>query len=49
MIIIFFFFLMLKALFVLEMFTFLYWLFGYVEKRFDKDAKVDSKFYDVTD
>ena len=29
---------MLKALFVLDIFTFLYWLFGYVEKRLDKAA-----------
>ena len=29
---------MLKALFVLDIFTFLYWLFGYVEKRLDKEA-----------
>ena len=27
---------MLKALFGLETFTFLFWLFGYVEKRLDK-------------
>ena len=40
---------MLNAFFVLEIFTCLSWLFGYVEKPFDKDAKVDSKFYDVTD
>ena len=40
---------MLKALFVLEMFTFLTWLFGYVEKRFDKKAMVNCKVYDVTD
>ena len=31
----------LKALFVLEMFTFLPWLFGYVEKRLDKKAMVN--------
>ena len=30
------FYLMLKALFVLKIFTFLFKLFGYVEKRFDK-------------
>ena len=27
---------MLKAFFILEIFTFLYFLFGYVEKRLDK-------------
>ena len=39
---------MLKTLFVLEMFKFLSWLFGYVEKRFDKQAKVNIKIYGVT-
>ena len=39
----------LKALFVLEIFKFLSWLFGYVEKRLDKKAMVNSKVYDVTD
>ena len=34
---------MLKALFVLEIFTFLYLLFGYVEKQLDKVAKVNFK------
>ena len=29
---------MLKALFVLELFIFLSWLFGYVELRFDEKA-----------
>ena len=33
---------MLKALFVLEIFTFLLRLFGYVEKRFDKKAMVKT-------
>ena len=33
---------MLKALFVLEMFTFLFWLFGYVEKRLDKERFQNS-------
>ena len=32
---------MLKALFVLEMLTFLSRLFGYAEKRFDKKDKVN--------
>ena len=39
---------MLKTLFVLEIFKFLYWLFGYVEKRFDKKANANFKVYDVT-
>ena len=30
-------------------YTFLSWLLGYVEKRFDKKVKVNSKIYDVTD
>ena len=29
--------------------SFLSWLFGYVEKRFGKKAKVNFNFYDVTD
>ena len=40
---------MLKALFVLQIFTFLSRLFSYVEKRLDKKAMVDFKIYDVTD
>ena len=40
---------MWKALFVLKIFKFLYWLFGYIEKRFDKKAKVNFKIYDVAD
>ena len=40
----------LKALFILEIFTFLrYLLFGYVEKRLDKKAMVSFKIYDVAD
>ena len=35
---------MLKALFVVEIFTFLSQLFGYVEKRFDKKAWLISKW-----
>ena len=42
-------FFMLKALFVLEVFTFSSHLFGYVEKRLDQKAMVDFKIYDVTD
>ena len=43
------FYLMLKARFVLEIFTFLFLLFGYVEKRLDKKAMVNFKIYDVAD
>ena len=39
----------LKALFVLEIFTFLSSLFGYVEKQLDGKAMVNFKIYDVTD
>ena len=42
-------FFMLKALFVLEIFTLLSWRFGYVEKWPDNKIKVNSKIYDVTD
>ena len=40
------FYFMLKALVVLEIFTFLSWLFGYVEKRLDliRELKLISKF-----
>ena len=38
----------LKALFVLEIFTFWSRLFGYVENQFDKKAKINFKNYDVT-
>ena len=41
------FYLMLKAIFVLNIFTYLSWIFGYVEKRLDKKAKVNLKIYDV--
>ena len=40
---------MLKALFVLEISTFLSWLYGGVKKRLDKKAMVNFKIYDVTD
>ena len=40
---------MLKTFFVLELFAFLSRLFGYVEKRLDKKAKVCFKIYDLTD
>ena len=39
---------MLKALFILYIFTFLSWLFGYVEKRFSNKAMVNFKIYDIT-
>ena len=38
----------LKIIFVLEIFKLLSWLFGFVEKRLDKKAKVKFKIYDVT-
>ena len=43
------FYVMLKALFVLEIFTFLFWPFGYVEKWLDEKAMVNFKTYGVTD
>ena len=43
------FYFMLKALFVYEIFTFLTWLFGYVEKRLDKKAMLNFKISDATD
>ena len=43
------FYFMMKYLFFLEIFEPLYWLFGYVEKRFDKKAKVNFEVCDVTD
>ena len=43
------FYFMLKALLVLETFTFLSRFFGYVEKQLGKKAQVDLKIYDVTD
>ena len=38
----------LKILFVLKIFTFLSWFFGYVEKQLDLNDKTDFKIYDVT-
>ena len=38
-----------KSSFVLKIFEFLSWLFGYVEKRLDQKAKVNFKIFDVTD
>ena len=40
---------LLKALFVLEMFTFLSCLFGHVEKWLGRKAMVNFKIYEVTD
>ena len=40
---------MLKALFVLEILTFLLELFGYVEKRLVKKAMSNFKVHDVAD
>ena len=37
-----------KALFVLKIFKFLSWLFGYVEEWLDKADKINFKFYDAT-
>ena len=37
-----------KALFVLNVFKFLSWLFGHAAKQLDKKDKVNFKFYDVT-
>ena len=38
----------LKVLSVLEIFRFLFRLFGYVGKRLDKKVMIDFKVYDVT-
>ena len=43
------FYFVLKVLFVLEIFTFLFRLFGYVKKRLDKETVVNFIVYDVTD
>ena len=40
--------LMLKAFFFVQIFTFLSWLFGSVEKRIDEKGKVTFKINDVT-
>ena len=37
----------LNALFVLEIFTFVFSHFDYVEKQFDKKAVINLKIYDV--
>ena len=38
-----------KRSFFFNIFTFLYWLFGYLEKRLDKEALINFKIYDVSD
>ena len=38
----------LKAPFVLEVFQFLFWIFGHIGKRLDREAKVNFKIHDVT-
>ena len=43
------FYFMLKALFVLDILTFLSCFFGYIEKRLDKAATINFKIYDVID
>ena len=43
------FYVMLKALFVLEIFTVLPWLFGYVEMQLDREVVVNFKIYDAID
>ena len=43
------FYFILKDIFVLEIFTVLFWLFGYVAKRLDKKAIVNFKIRDVSD
>ena len=43
------FYFMLKALCVLQIFTFQSCFFGYVEKQLDKKVMVDFRIYDVTD
>ena len=38
-----------EALLVVEVFTFLFRIFGYLEKRLDKKDIVNFKIYDFTD
>ena len=38
----------LKALFVIKIFKFFSWLFGYVGKRLDEKDQINFKIYDVT-
>ena len=46
---IYYFYFMLKALFVLKIYKLLSWLFGHVGKWFDLKAKFNFKIYDVTE
>ena len=39
---------MLKAPYVLEIFAFLYSLFGYADKKLDGKIKINPKIYDAT-
>ena len=41
------FYVVLKALFVLEIFAFLSLHFGYIERQLDKKAMLNFNFYDV--
>ena len=43
------FYFMLKALFILEIFSFLSWRFSFVGTRLNKKATVNLKINDVTD
>ena len=43
------FYFMLKALFIHDIFIFLFCLFCYAEKQLDEKDKVNFKMYDVTD
>ena len=40
---------LIKAFFVLEIFTSLFWLFRYVEKQLDEKAKVNFKVQQIID
>ena len=40
---------MSKALFILEIFNFLSWIFGYVKKQLDQKDKTNFKIHDVTE
>ena len=43
------FYFLFKALFVLQIFTFLFRVFGFLEKRLDKKVMISFKIYGVTD
>ena len=42
------FYFMLRVFFIYELFSFLSWLFGYVEKRLDKKVMLNFKIYPVS-